>query len=76
MERCETKLNYKMQTHRNKGNRNPLNGIIDGIYGRTDGRTERQVYECVSKRLRTGRLERELQMVQHSATRCSCIAIL
>jgi hypothetical protein len=33
-------------------------------------------YEGVSKSLRTGRLERELQMVQLSATRFSCIAIL
>jgi len=32
--------------------------------------------EDVSKCFRTGRLERELQMVQLSATRCSCIAIL
>jgi hypothetical protein len=30
----------------------------------------------VSKSFRTGRLERELQMLQLSATRCSCIAIL
>jgi hypothetical protein len=30
----------------------------------------------VSKSFRTGLLERELQMVQPSATRCSCIAIL
>jgi hypothetical protein len=34
------------------------------------------VYKVVSKSFRTGRLERELQMVQLSATRCSCIAIL
>jgi hypothetical protein len=34
------------------------------------------VYEGVSKSFRTGRLERELQMVQLSATRCSCIVIL
>jgi hypothetical protein len=34
------------------------------------------VYEGVSKSSRTGRLERELQMVQLSATRCSYIAIL
>jgi hypothetical protein len=34
------------------------------------------MYEGVSKSFRTGRLERELQMVQLSATRCSCIAIL
>jgi hypothetical protein len=33
------------------------------------------VYEGVSKSFRTVRLERELQMVQISATRCSCIAI-
>jgi hypothetical protein len=34
------------------------------------------LYEGVSKSFRTGRLERELQMLQLSATRCSCIAIL
>jgi hypothetical protein len=34
------------------------------------------VYEGVSKSLRTGRLERELQMLQLSAPRCSSIAIL
>jgi hypothetical protein len=34
------------------------------------------VYEGVSKSFRTDGLERELQMVQLSATRCSCIAIL
>jgi len=33
-------------------------------------------YEGVTKSFRTGRLERELQMVQLSATRCSCVAIL
>jgi hypothetical protein len=33
-------------------------------------------YEGVPKSLRTGRQERELQMVQLSATRCSCITIL
>jgi hypothetical protein len=35
-----------------------------------------QVYGCVSRSFRTGRLERELQMLQLHATRCSCIAIL
>jgi hypothetical protein len=34
------------------------------------------VYEGVYKSFRTGRLERELQIVQFTATRCSCIAIL
>jgi hypothetical protein len=33
-------------------------------------------YEDVSQSSRTGRLERELKMVQLSATKCSCIAIL
>jgi hypothetical protein len=33
-------------------------------------------YEGVSKSLRTGRLERELQMIELSATRCNCVAIL
>jgi hypothetical protein len=33
-------------------------------------------HEGVSKSFRTGRLGREMQMVQLSATRCSCIAIL
>jgi hypothetical protein len=34
------------------------------------------LYEGVSKSIRTGLLEQELQMVQLSATRCTCIAIL
>jgi len=34
------------------------------------------MYKGVSKRFRTGHLERELQVVQVSATRCSSIAIL
>jgi len=34
------------------------------------------LYEGVSKTFRTGRLERELQVVQLSATKFSCIAIL
>jgi hypothetical protein len=34
------------------------------------------VYEDVSKSFRTGRLDRELQMVELSATRYSCIAVL
>jgi hypothetical protein len=35
-----------------------------------------KTYEGVSKSFRTGRLERELQMVQLSASRCILIAIL
>jgi len=34
------------------------------------------LYEGVSKSFRTGRLERELQTVQLSATSCSCISTL
>jgi hypothetical protein len=41
-----------------------------------DSRNVTQKYEGVSKSFRTGRLERELQMVQFSATCCSYIAIL
>jgi hypothetical protein len=33
-------------------------------------------YKSVMKSFRTGRLERELQIVQLSATRCGCIIIL
>jgi hypothetical protein len=35
-----------------------------------------KIIRGVSKSFRTGRLERELQMVQLSATMCSCITIL
>jgi hypothetical protein len=44
----------------------------------TSGQSSRDqvTYERVSKRFRTGRLERKLQMVKLSATRYSCIAIL
>jgi hypothetical protein len=38
--------------------------------------TSVSVYEGISKSFRTGRLERELQILRLSATRCSCIAIL
>jgi hypothetical protein len=34
------------------------------------------VYEGVSISFRTGHLERELQMIELSATKCSCVAIL
>jgi hypothetical protein len=34
------------------------------------------IFEGVPKSFRTGSLERELQMVQLSATSCSCISIL
>jgi len=43
---------------------------------RTRARAYCTVFEGIFKSFRTGRLERELQMVQFSATRCNCIAIL
>jgi hypothetical protein len=49
--------------------------IITVLLGLVVGVTE-GVYEGVSKSFRTGRLERELQMVQLSASRHSCIATL
>jgi hypothetical protein len=52
--------------------RNSLN--FEGIKFRKDWHSP--VYEGVSNSFRTGRLERELQLVQLSATRWSCIAIL
>jgi hypothetical protein len=39
-------------------------------------KNSRKLYERVSKSSRTGHQEQELQMVEVSATRCSCIAIL
>jgi hypothetical protein len=45
---------------------------IHGCYKRQNQFT----YESVSKSFRSGHLERELQVTQLSATRCSCIAIL
>jgi hypothetical protein len=36
----------------------------------------RTKYEGISKSFRTGRLERDLQMAELSAIRCSCSAIL
>jgi hypothetical protein len=48
--------------------------VQSGLYGERGG-GGRTMYEGVSKSFRSGRLERELQMVQLSATRCSCIAM-
>jgi hypothetical protein len=42
----------------------------------THTHTHTHTHDGVSKSCRTGRLKRELQMIQLSATRCSCIAIL
>jgi len=55
-----------------------FNLVIEGVIGRFHAPTVvlLETYEGVTKSFRTDRLERELQMVQLSATRCSCIAIL
>jgi hypothetical protein len=56
------------------------NNLTSGARVRFSRRTLSHIvnlcYESVSKSFRTGCLERELQMVQLSTTRCSCIAIL
>jgi hypothetical protein len=49
---------------------------LSGSQNRSGCSGEEKKYEGVSKSFRTGRLERELQIVQLSATKCSCIAIL
>jgi hypothetical protein len=41
-----------------------------------DGCIKATMWHSVSKSFRTGHLEQELQMVQLSATRCSCITIV
>jgi hypothetical protein len=51
----------------------PIGDHAVQVYSR---REEKKEYEGVSKSFRTGRLERELQTIQFSVTRCSCIAIL
>jgi hypothetical protein len=50
--------------------------IISHVTYERSQQSSRAPYEGVSKSFRTGRLKRELQMVQLSATRYSCIAIL
>jgi hypothetical protein len=52
--------------------------VVDGKSNTHDRDSNRvpTEYTSVSKSFRTSRLERELQMLQLSATRCSYIAIL
>jgi hypothetical protein len=65
-----------------KANKHNIRSVCDLLFyipHRTDRNKASMfsnIYEGVSRSFRTGRLERELQMVQLSATRCSCIAIL
>jgi hypothetical protein len=46
------------------------------IVGENRNAWERLVYKGVSRSFWTGHLEQEMQMVQLSTTKCSCIAIL
>jgi hypothetical protein len=50
-------------------------GSVNG-YGEYRSFSNSETYEGVSKSFRTGCVERELQIVQLSASRCSYIAIL
>jgi hypothetical protein len=70
IENLMTLWNSKRKIHRSSGSRNTgWNTHFTSGY-------ETVNYEGVSKSFRTGHLERELHMVQLSATRCSCITIL
>jgi hypothetical protein len=60
----------------NKEGRHQQNPYKCNITFRSCPRIKLPTYECVSKSFRTGGLQRELQMVQLFATRCSCIAVL
>jgi len=53
------------ETHADIGDLGVISFLLIGI-----------VLDILSKSFRTGRVERELQMVQISATRRSCISIL
>jgi hypothetical protein len=53
-----------------------MSGLLQKNSGITAATRASVQYEGVSKRSRNGRLVEEPQMVQLSATMCSCIAIL
>jgi hypothetical protein len=59
----------------NNNNNNNNNNATDQT-SPLEKHTFRNLLRGVSKSFRTGCLERELQIAQLSATRCSCIAIL
>jgi hypothetical protein len=75
LSKCSLKLCDMLNAFTNKTLLSPLTVLIFSVKS-LDGSQSTWQYEGVSKSFRTGRLERELQMVQLSATRCSCIAIL
>jgi hypothetical protein len=54
----------------------PKREEVAGGWRRLHNEELHNLYEGVSKSFRSSRLEQELQMIQLSATRCSCIAIL
>jgi hypothetical protein len=53
-----------------------LSVVVTHLQTLMSGQKPTEPYEGVSKIFWTGDLERELQMVQLSAIRCNCIAIL
>jgi hypothetical protein len=55
---------------------NVLKTVLMIMYGPNKGEESEEFRILLAKSFRTGRLERELQMVQLSATKCSFIAIL
>jgi hypothetical protein len=63
IEKDRKERNEEINTTKYKERKNEINGRIEK-------------YKIVCKSNTTGRLERELQMVQFSVTRCSCIATL
>jgi len=69
-------LSFDIQAEGGKANGNCRNTITSTNYLSDTFEITHSTYEGVSKSSRIGRLERELQMVQLSATRRSCIAIL
>jgi hypothetical protein len=67
---------HKRYQYMKSGNAESTNHMFPDVFIALNPLASLKTYEGVSKIFRTGRLERELQMVQLSATRCSCLAIL
>jgi hypothetical protein len=72
--RCRLKEEFILFKSVNIPKRTPNSWV--NVATRISVSTKKLSYEGVTKSFRTGRLEQELQMVQLSPTRCSCIAIL
>jgi hypothetical protein len=66
---------FSILVHKKKNAKGKVVAVLNQVPHHEDVLGER-MYEGVTKSFRTGRLERQMKMVQLSATRCSCIAIL